>query len=83
MEWKIFKAEDHIKNGCYCVAVNPHNYKTYSVEFCNSWRKRCGFQVAIMCDGDWMQDRRVSGYPRINITNRVTHWAEMPSIPEL
>jgi len=72
----------------YLVVLNPRNHADFSdmEPAMNGWRNRFGIHVA-MYDTYGHRKWRIDGEGRVpfneDVTDRVTHWAELPAVPQL
>lgn len=86
MNWTEIKSKKDLPKsyGWYAVAVNPVNqddYKDRPTDM-NSWRESFGFNIGWF-NGDGFYEARFHGDGAEDITKRVTHWAERPTVPIL
>jgi len=88
MNWKEIKTKDDLPKtfGWYAAALNPVNYDDIkdTPSVMNSWRKSFGFSKVWYNDStkDFFEPNS-HGYGNDLVTKRVTHWDELPDVPDL
>lgn len=88
MEWNDVNIRPKEGYGWFAVAVLPKNHSgSGDDEKCdlkgdNSWRSEFGFSKAWFNNGEWYE-ADPNGNRTNNITRFVTHWGELPEVPEL
>lgn len=88
MNWKEIKIKPEEKFGWFAVAVLPRNHsgsndeQKTDLKGDNSWRESFGFTKAWLNNGAWYEPNN-TGNRSNNITNLVTHWDYLPSVPVL
>jgi len=88
MDWKSIDTPP-LGNKCwYVVALNPIGIRRGDAsnnQWLNKWRTNTlyhAFEKAYLSDGRWLTvDHFVP--KRIDVTDRVTHWSELPAVPQL
>lgn len=81
IEWMDCKNDPPGFFGWYLVALLPVNHKDLSVEQINHWRKSFGCTKAwYNSNGQWFEPD-AHGRDCVEITERVTHWAQLLSVP--
>ena len=87
MEWIDFKEKTPLNKvkgnafGWYAVSINPVNWRDFEDDTkLNSWREEFGFTKAWYMNGEWFE-ADFHDYGSNKITDRVTHWAELPKVP--
>lgn len=80
IEWNKFTKDSPAMYDWYLVAVDPINYKECSKKGIKSWRDQFGCTKAWFHNGEWYEPDP-HGYRTTVITDRVTHWANMPIVP--
>jgi hypothetical protein len=88
INWKPVTEQPKKGFGWFAVARLPKNHSgsaestEVNTEGDNSWRRSFGFSKAWLNNGEWWE-ADVHAKQSINITGLVTHWAELPEVPEL
>ena len=67
--------------GWFAAALVPRNHSE-TKDLDNDWRSSFGFTKAWFNNGRWFESD-AHGHGMRDVTDRVTHWAEMPQVPEL
>ena len=80
IKWHPITQTPKVEHGWFAAAINPVNADECSAESLNEWRRKYGFtKVWYNKDsshgGWWGGDKPIK--------NRMTHWAELPSVPLL
>jgi hypothetical protein len=85
MEWISVKDKLPKKAGWYAGALNPINHDNDNPKDSNEWRKQFGFyKVWFNPDSLGLFYLSFPGESKsIEVKNRITHWSELPEVPEL
>jgi hypothetical protein len=76
MNWKEIKDGAPIGFGWYSVAVNPANWTDFEDKTqLNDWREDFGFTKAWYNGQKWFDSKMEE------ISDRVTHWDNLPKVP--
>lgn len=82
IEWNVYSSMfSPLKSGWYVVALIPKNCSKLTEDEMNDWRKNAGFDKAWHYDGKWFISR--IGMHSIDVTDRVTHYGELPLVPKI
>lgn len=88
INWKEVKERPRESFGWYSVAVLPVNHSgsgdsnETDLKGDNNWRKSFGYSKAWYNNGEWYE-ANMHGYRSNNITNLVTHWGNLPEVPDI
>ena len=86
LNWKPMTEKPTERCGWYAAAVLPVNYAELDADEINAWRKQFGFTKVWhnnsgSYDSWWEPDPH--GNRSKPISDRMTHWAELPSVPTI
>jgi hypothetical protein len=88
LAWKPITEEPTERCGWYAAAVNPVNADEIDAAGINSWREKFGFtkvwynKPAKSSPGTWWESDP-HGQRSRPIGHRMTHWAELPTVPRI
>jgi hypothetical protein len=81
INWKEIKDGVPTEYGWYSVAINPVNWVDFEDKTeLNNWRLSFGFSKAWYNGSIW-SEADFHGIDSKDITDRVTHWANLPQVP--
>lgn len=79
IKWIDIKNKKPIDFGWYLAVLKPINFKEFENEKdLNDWIEDYGLEKVWFNNGEFWNSRKGIG---INITERITYWAEIPNVP--